>query len=93
MERRYYCNDFDYNEYKNEIESSGPIQCFIDNEMKVNKTESESSVTSESENWNIFYQKHKTGSTFILECGAGHGTTIYSLIDKLSDKIIFYATD
>lgn len=117
MERKYYCNDFDYDEYKNEIESSGSIQCFIDNEMKVNKTESES---SESENWNIFYQKHKTGkfyksrnyilyefnkyfqaltlssetgSTFILECGAGHGTTIYSLIDKLSDEIIFYATD
>jgi len=111
MERKYFSNDFDYEDYRNEIESSGLLQC-------VCTADAGSEHDIESQHWNAFYQKHRSGkfyksrnyilhefrnffqplvsspeSNLILECGAGHGATIYSLIDKLPVNISFLATD
>ncbi len=114
MERRYFSNDFDFEEYKNEIESSDLNQFWCSNDVETIKAEN----VNESHYWDVFYQKHKSGKFYksrnyllhefknyfsplisssetctILECGAGHGATVYSLIDKLPLNIFFVATD
>lgn len=114
MERRYFSNDFNFEEYRNEIECSDFNLFCCSDAIETNKAEN----VNESQYWNIFYQKHKSGKFYksrnyllqefknyfsplissietsvIVECGAGHGATIYSLIDKLPSNITFLATD